>query len=983
MGILDRLKPKPRWQHADPLVRRKAIAELEDALALAELAERDPDTTVRSLALARILDVVVLGRVSSSDADQTVREAAADRLLELALAPDNPAAEAAAGQLSDVRRVSLVARSTAGDGVREVALARLTDERALGGVARQAKIKATALVAAGRLESADELLATALKSEHREVALAAFDRVVPPDASEVDLELLKTLKARSKQKAVARRANSMLQAIEEEREARRRAEEERHKQAASLCYAVEKLAGHEDPDRIAAELEHLGSQWEALATTDAAARRRFDAGVEAARRRIAGRRTEIQAALDAERRRREALAGHEELCRRVEGVQGGYEDGTAQEMLSSLEEEWGQLGPPAGHERDVERLAARFAAAARACRERLARQAALVEARAALESLVAEAESLAAGHGRGAAERWRALTRQARGPAATLEGVTDPPTELLDRLAAAGKAIEARAAEAREAASKAAKDRAEQLAQLLARAERAVGAENLTSGEGERLLRDVAAALADDGKEATTRNIAATLAALRPVQEQLTVRVRELRELDEWRRFGNVQRQEELIAAAQAVASSLEADEEAGNPSDLAAAATALRDLQAQWRAVADVPRHSAQELWDRFKTATDSIRERCEVHFAELRQERSANLAAKEEIVAEAEALADSTDWGRTAARLQELRGAWDAIGPVPREAGRALGQRFRTTCNTFFNRRRDDLNSRKSEWAENLARKEALCQRAEELAESTEWDSAASELKQLQAEWKAIGPVQRAVSEAVWKRFRAAADGFFARYHSRHEAAAAERLAEHEALVVALEALVALEEAPDDLGEQVQTLRTTIANAPHVEGAAAKALHERWMAGLGTLVSRSPAAFEGTDLDPMAIRARLERLVAKVESLVGEEAPAAQEADKSPAESLAERLQAALEKNALGVRADDERWRAAGRAVEEAREAWQRLLWLPGMDTGALEQRFEAACTQVMEQVERHVGPTKDPFAEFGRGDAKRRSPRRKGSR
>src|SRR6185369_8592441 len=187
-------------------------------------------------------------------------------------------------------------------------------------------------------------------------------------------------------------------------------------------------------------------------------------------------------------------------------------------------------------------------------------------------------------------------------------------------------------------------------------------------------------------------------------------------------------------------------------------------------------------------------------------------------------------------------------------------------------FTHRREALSSRKQEWNENLARKEALCERAQQLADSTDWDTTASELKKLQAEWKAIGPVRRDKSEEVWARFRSAADKFFERYSSRHKIAAAVQLAECEALVVALESLAALEEAPSDLAAQVQTLRTTISNAPHVEGAGATALYERWTAALAALVSRSPAAFAGTDLDPAAIRERMERLIAKVESLVRE---------------------------------------------------------------------------------------------------------------
>jgi hypothetical protein len=229
------------------------------------------------------------------------------------------------------------------------------------------------------------------------------------------------------------------------------------------------------------------------------------------------------------------------------------------------------------------------------------------------------------------------------------------------------------------------------------------------------------------------------------------------------------------------------------------------------------------------------------------------------------------------------------------------------------------------------------------------------------------------------VWNRFRSAADKFFERYHNRHKVAAAEQLAEREALVIALESLAALEEAPSDLAAQVQTLRTTISNAPHIEGAGASALHERWTAALAALVSRSPAAFAGTDLDPAAIRERMERLIAKVESLVREETPVTA-ANKSATELLAERLRSALASNAMGVRPDDAKWRAAGKAVGEAQEAWRRIVRVPGEDTGALEDRFKAACMRVMDHVKLHVSPLGGPDGDFAGGGLGGRSGRTK---
>jgi hypothetical protein len=959
MGILDRLKPQPRWKHSDPVVRLQAIPELGDAIELAALAEHDPDAKVRTAALAKVVDPVVLGRVTTADTDPDVRDAAADRLLALALDASNPEAATAAGLLSDVRRVSVIAKSTAADGVRGIALARLTDQRALGGVARQAKVESTALAAAARLSSADELLATALNSEHREVALAAFDRVVAGGPTPgADVTLLKAIEARTQQKAVARRAKTMLQAIEDADNARRVAEEERRKQEVSLCAAVDSLTDVADPDRIAADLARLSAAWDTLASTDAAATRRFGAGADAARLRMTQRRSEIAAAREEARQRGECLASREALCRRIETIEGE----NVLEQLSAIEEEWAELTPLVGYEREVEQLAARFAATATACRKRLALGTALREARSALDALVSEAESLSTQEAKGAAERWRVLSREARGLAATLNDASQPASDLLDRLAVVSQAFEARETAAREAAAKAALDQVAKLTRLVGRATRTAESDTVTLREGERLLRDITTAVENVGKGETTKGTGEALAALRTSQEKIARRVKELRDLDEWRRFANVQQQEELIAMAEAIVASLKAEEEAGAASDLAATANALRELQSRWQKVADAPQHSARRLWDRFKTAIDFIRSRCEIYFAQVRQERSTNLAAKAALIAQAEALADSTDWSKTAARFRELQKAWEESGPVPGDAARNLGQRFRAACNTFFTRRRDALSSKKEEWNENLARKEALCERAEQLAESTEWDTAASEVKKLQAEWKAIGPVRHDKSEVVWNRFRSAADKFFERFHNRHKVAAAEQLAELEALVIALESLAALEEAPSDLAAQVQTLRTTISNAPHVEGAGATALHERWTAALAALVSRSPAAFAGTDLDPVAIRERMERLIAKVESLVREEPPVAA-TGKSATELLAERLRSALANNAMGVRPDEAKWRAAGKAVEEAQEAWRRIVRVPGEDTRALEDRFKAVCARVIDQVKLHVSPSRDP--------------------
>ncbi len=969
MGILDKLKPQPRWKHTDPAVRLLAIAELDDAVELAALAEHDADAKVRRAAIEKVDDPVVLGRVTTSGNDTSVQEAAADRLLGLALDPANHEAAAAVVLLSDTKRVSLVAKSSAADAVREIALGKLTDERALGGVARQAKVESTAMAAVARLKSSDELLDTALNSTHKDAALAAFDALV--NAGETpgsDAALLKTIETRTQQKAVARRARTLLQAIEDAETSRRAAEEELRRQEALLCDAVESVKEVTDPDRAEVDLARITGVWDALTGADAGASKRFAAGAEAARARISQRRADMEAEVEHARQRGEALASREALCQRVETIEGD----DCLEQLAPIEEEWAQLTPLVGNGPEADQLGKRFGQAVGACRRRHALGAAVQETRASLETLVVEAEALPAQEDEAAADaRWQAISRDARGLVATLNDASRPASDLADRLAVVSRAFEERETAAREAASRAKVDQATKLTRLAERAKRTAESETITLREGERLLRDITTALdVKDESSETTKETTEAVGILRKLQENVAPRVKELRDMDEWRRFANAQQQEQLIAMAEAIVASLKAEEEAGKETELAATAKALREFHLRWQEVADAPRHSAQRLWDRFKTATDFIRGRCEIYFAKLRLERGTNLEAKAQLVEQAEALATSTDWAKTAARFQELQKAWAETGPVPREAARDLAQRFRAACNTFFTQRRDDLTTKKKEWSENLVRKEALCERAEALAESTEWDAAATELKKLQADWKTIGPVRHNKSEVVWNRFRSAADKFFERYHNRHQIAAAEKIAEHVALVVALEHLASLDDAPDDLAAQVQMLRTTISKAPHVDGADMKALNDRWKAALATLVSKWPAAFAGTDLDPAAIHERMEKLIAKVEKLVQEDKPAVA-SNKSATELLAERLRSALASNAMGSRADDTKWRAAGATVEEAQDAWQRIAPVPGEDTSALEARFKAACKRVMDQVKLHVSPlVGGPGGGFGGG-------------
>jgi hypothetical protein len=524
-------------------------------------------------------------------------------------------------------------------------------------------------------------------------------------------------------------------------------------------------------------------------------------------------------------------------------------------------------------------------------------------------------------------------------------GEIDPA--LGERVAAIDEAMSVREREHQEADAKARREALGRLQQLAARVEALVEKPDLTLKAGSRALRDLRAVLGSAFPPLPSKHDAEEIGRrLKDGQSALIPKVQELRDADDWKRFANVAVQEQLCARMEALKTA----------EDPEAIAREVHELQQQWRAAAEVPRAQADALWRRFKTAHDEVWARCEAYFAAQAQARAENLARKTALCERVEALADSTDWIRTADEIKTLQAEWKTIGPVSRGKEKAIWDRFRTACDRFFTRRHEDLAARKTTWAENLAKKEALCARAEELAESTEWDAAATELKNLQAQWKAIGPVKKSKSEAIWQRFRGASDKFFSRYAMRHDTARAERVATREAICADLEAIAALEAPPENLPAEVRAIRSRWQQAVAGRGVdpdTARVLDRRFEAALAAVVSKWPAAFGGTDLDPATNQKRLESLVQRMEQLAGSIAGArAAEASLSPSARLATMLKEALAANTIGGKVDDDsRMRAAAEEVRQAQALMARLGPIPTDVRRPLADRFHRAVKAITE--------------------------------
>ncbi|WP_327412909.1 DUF349 domain-containing protein [Streptomyces sp. NBC_01233] len=170
-----------------------------------------------------------------------------------------------------------------------------------------------------------------------------------------------------------------------------------------------------------------------------------------------------------------------------------------------------------------------------------------------------------------------------------------------------------------------------------------------------------------------------------------------------------------------------------------------LRALVDIWKGLPRLDRKSDDELWHRFSHARSAFSKRRKAHFASLDAQREDARKVKERLVAEAESLSKSTDWGPTAARYRELMADWKAAGRAQRESEDDLWNRFRGAQDVFFAARSEVFAERDAEQTENLKLKEELADEAEKLVPITDLKAARASFRSLNERWEAIGHVPR----------------------------------------------------------------------------------------------------------------------------------------------------------------------------------------------------------------------------------------------
>jgi len=223
----------------------------------------------------------------------------------------------------------------------------------------------------------------------------------------------------------------------------------------------------------------------------------------------------------------------------------------------------------------------------------------------------------------------------------------------------------------------------------------------------------------------------------------------------------NLQKKTTLCEQVEAIAK-----EENKNASDWENHSKQIIDIQQQWKTIGFAPQKMNVKIFERFRAACDDFFTKKAAHFKEMKQRFAENAEKKRALVAQAQELADSTDWKATSDKLIALQKEWKTIGTVPKKLGDKLWNDFLTACNHFFEARKAAHAGTRSEEGANLEKKRNVIEQLKAIAEEAA-DNAQEKVKQLVEEYNSIGHVPYKEKDKVYKEFHDVLDKIYQELH------------------------------------------------------------------------------------------------------------------------------------------------------------------------------------------------------------------------
>ena len=200
-----------------------------------------------------------------------------------------------------------------------------------------------------------------------------------------------------------------------------------------------------------------------------------------------------------------------------------------------------------------------------------------------------------------------------------------------------------------------------------------------------------------------------------------------------------------------------------------------LNELHHEFKHIGPVPIEDKDNVWQRFKAASDAVYARRDAYLQTLQQELNVNLDRKLAIADQVQEFTGFQsdrikEWNQKTKEILDLQKKWEEIGGLPRSKAKEVNKKFWSAFKQFFSNKNAFFKKLDEEREQNLQLKNELVARAQELKESTDWESASNALKGLQARWKEIGPVPEKFREKVFQEFKEACDYFFEHRRNQH---------------------------------------------------------------------------------------------------------------------------------------------------------------------------------------------------------------------
>lgn len=204
------------------------------------------------------------------------------------------------------------------------------------------------------------------------------------------------------------------------------------------------------------------------------------------------------------------------------------------------------------------------------------------------------------------------------------------------------------------------------------------------------------------------------------------------------------------------------AKEENKNATDWENHTKQIIDIQTEWKTIGFAPQKMNVKIFDRFRAACDDFFGRKAEFFKTLKEKFAENTKKKKEMVEQAKALMDSTDWKATSDKLIKLQKEWKTIGMVPKKVGDQLWAEFVAACNKFFEARNAATAGTRNEEQQNLDRKKEIIAKLKELLDSTA-DNVQATLQQLIDEYGKIGHVPFKEKDKLFKEYHKVVDALY----------------------------------------------------------------------------------------------------------------------------------------------------------------------------------------------------------------------------